>query len=788
MVVGGPETWTLDRYAFLVTYLLMAVTGLGYLALMWSTVVLLGGYVTALGKKDFWCLTVISMMQAARIFNDLAELHLAPNLVSMVTTLVIHIVAELRKGIQELARTQPPEDVGSFIGGIISLPLLALCYIPAFLYGYGAIACITLALWRIGQRDYGDTVGDTSKANLMPALDIFYSLVLLQGSLYIIWLVYDFLKTRVLVYWRRYIKLPIEEGSLMKYLLDMRARCWRDPASIRGRTVPDFAADLLDSGSWEDNTLGVRLLDAFIRQGADFRWLLLPSRPKIQKLIDIMGCKHVPREARENAASIMAQLAGDINLTHFPGAMQCISSLLKNEATLAHWSREPREGTAGCNNIILQGLTILEQLASDHLNCSEICTTPGLVPKILKPLYSATLLQDISINDAWANVVNKSFKVVYSLICAPAGSNLRQEISSSKQAVSNLERILDLSGSGAGLELQLPAMHILTELVLDLSVNLATETKEKLIKKQLQIFLHNDDDNNEGEEPAAMPTPLKNVSGVKLVWLSTNSASSSAFIMKGHEEVVGRLTKMLDAKNDTRYRRCAAFILENLCTHCELDKGHFKEILLPLVLKEILPTKTHAPRSYNSPPGADEENQIVSAPENYEGSHIVSAAQGDNTEMREISTPGAQNKSSDQGDGKQSAEKDIQESFLSLILVIYNKLITADDFNEVLEKTSLRHDAFVAKLKTVVEENCQTTTVSLRIVKLCGQIAVSMMLHSQYSEQFQNQEFLKSLSKASKIMSNLESCILFAGTALALKGTVRPLLSEIEEKARQLVA
>ena len=56
----------LSKYVLFHMYLLKAVTGLGYLALTWSTVVLLGGFITALTKKDFWCITVISLMQAAR--------------------------------------------------------------------------------------------------------------------------------------------------------------------------------------------------------------------------------------------------------------------------------------------------------------------------------------------------------------------------------------------------------------------------------------------------------------------------------------------------------------------------------------------------------------------------------------------------------------------------------------------------------------------------------------------------------------------------------------------------
>uniref|UniRef100_A0A453HJY2 Vesicle transport protein n=1 Tax=Aegilops tauschii subsp. strangulata TaxID=200361 RepID=A0A453HJY2_AEGTS len=73
------EEMSLNRYAAMQAYLLMGVTGLGYLALLWSTVVLLGGFVTALGKKDFWCLTAISMIQAARSVMSCLLLRYSPS-------------------------------------------------------------------------------------------------------------------------------------------------------------------------------------------------------------------------------------------------------------------------------------------------------------------------------------------------------------------------------------------------------------------------------------------------------------------------------------------------------------------------------------------------------------------------------------------------------------------------------------------------------------------------------------------------------------------------------------
>jgi hypothetical protein len=52
-------------YAHARAYVSLAMKASGLLALLLSTVVLLGGYVQSLGKKEFFCITVISAIQAA---------------------------------------------------------------------------------------------------------------------------------------------------------------------------------------------------------------------------------------------------------------------------------------------------------------------------------------------------------------------------------------------------------------------------------------------------------------------------------------------------------------------------------------------------------------------------------------------------------------------------------------------------------------------------------------------------------------------------------------------------
>ncbi|CAL4994479.1 unnamed protein product [Urochloa decumbens] len=495
---------------------------------------------------------------------------------------------------------------------------------------------------------------------------------------------------------------------------------------------------------------------------ADVRPLLLPSRPKIQKLIDTLGwksCLGNSTEIREFAARVLAEIASDIHLVQFPGAIQCISSLLEDEIitkTCSNGQQEQQrikryeehdsddnddmddamDGSSGGNELILQALTILERLASHQHNCREIFSTPGLVPKIVAPLYTDTLIQDISDSEAWADIVNRCFKVVNRLIHAPGetGQSLAMKLARRQ-------------------ELQVQAVLILAELALDMSINLPTETKENFIKKQLEIFLAD-------EAPPPTMLKLKANAGATLALLSANSKDNSAIIMKEHDDVVARLTEMLEAKNNILHRTKAAEIIGNLCAQCVLDKQHVTETLLPLVLTEILSTKTKPTQDENFLPRKDEENQKTFAHGGIK---------------RLCRQPSEDN-----------APKALLEAFLSLTLVIYDKVISADDFHVVLQKNTRKH-IFVVTIKDIVIDNCQETAESLRIVKLCSHIAVSMIRRSRYAEEFRNQEFMKALSEAKAALSKLESRMLFAGADLG-KNTARPLLSALEKEAQALVS
>uniref|UniRef100_K4A1P6 Uncharacterized protein n=1 Tax=Setaria italica TaxID=4555 RepID=K4A1P6_SETIT len=64
--VGRPEVLLINRYVRLHSATANIASALGFLALMWSTVVLLGGFIDDLLLKEFWVLTALSFLMAFR--------------------------------------------------------------------------------------------------------------------------------------------------------------------------------------------------------------------------------------------------------------------------------------------------------------------------------------------------------------------------------------------------------------------------------------------------------------------------------------------------------------------------------------------------------------------------------------------------------------------------------------------------------------------------------------------------------------------------------------------------
>lgn len=965
--VGRLEETMLNRYAALQAFLALGVKGSGYLALTWSTVVLLGGYVTSLGRTEFWCLTVISMIQAAGIFNDFIGEEIFSGYLDVVTSFVMEwndftghgfIIIRMLKGNALLI----------LAAELIVVPFATVLIFVTNVYLFGPFACVALSSWRLGQRNYGSTDGGDGRANMMPAaLDMFYSLVIFQGTMFGVWHLIDCVRVKTMIL-RFQLAYPLSDKwgiqSIRKYFEDTRAKCYQDPASIKGRNLISYAVGLLDSESLEEYLSGARLLSAILNKGEEeeeqVRLLLLCSRPKIQKLTDTLRWRSSSlagdidsREIRELAATIMAHLAGDIDLAQYPGAVHCISSLLQEETTKIYWNsnqvtrrlQSPRllprwqlksdkekimekekeerrwqkwmekekgrwqkrmreqdpssgNGRHDCsgidnfsspfkrmtkaervaqerkkgqdpdhvqqkemldhrsssngtdNKLILQSFTILERLASGQQNCIDICSAPGLIPKIKVPICSSTLIRDISCSSAWADVVHGSLRVLHRLMSVPAGEitiSLRREISSNDQARSNLlklmilgldKNLLDMTtlsekdknllelmmfgddkGGGAGQEplqmlismeqrreLQMRAMEILTELYR----HLPSQIKPNIIKKQLWIFVFLSAGGGE-QEPASMLN-LKATAGRNLVYLSTDSNTDILACITGSpaaKSIVVRVIELLEAKNNIMYRIIAAKLLEslllekgtkildnlwfegdkriseNLCTHGNLEQSTVKEILMLKVLAEMPYSTRESPG--NQTAGKEQGMTLVRRLSNVitETTDEIQGTFGSRDLESQLTmdndSPGDERRSSD-------TTKELQEALLSLMLVILQ--ICACDFDDMVEKNAQELEVYVDKLKPIIDDvnDCHAkTSVSLRIVKLCGQIAVLMMRHvHKYTQHLKDQEFDKSLFEASKLMSGLESCMLFTGTDVGMKKIGEPLAS-LATEVQQLV-
>ncbi|KAM0841090.1 hypothetical protein ACQ4PT_059228 [Festuca glaucescens] len=562
-----PEVRIINKYAVLVAFIRIGLKGIGALALLWATVVLLGGFVSDLKEKDFWSLTIIAFIQAAGLSDAIGDGRFA--------FFGKWIVSLIRK-IKSREHTQLPmrqwlkRQIHLLGLKMIHITMFVIFSPAAYFAVVGPAICVVLSAFRIAKQDYGIAEGGSEKANLKPALNLFYYISLAHGATYVLFMKLESAADEELVdIVSRHHGLSPE--VLDEYLQETKQMCVNNPASTTGWNLITYGAGLLDSPLPDDYASGGRVLVMLIDQDIPVpitRLLIRSPRQRIQKLIGTLAWKSpAEREMRWLAARIVEHLAGHLNLAQFQGALECISSLLTtsrynndyqealslpfkighskpgkrtnflkdilagfgaededvnlkvrkdltviilgiclewickkfcapaNGSTLKD-SKQRENSKQTDEELVLPGLRILENLAHDRHNCTSIYNKKDLLSKIVAPISSKKLLEDIKTNASWTKVVDGALKLVGRLMSSSGstGEKMCRLVANDINTVNNLEAILDMDmkSNSSIIELQMRTIELLTQLALHHPANSVKGRRESLVKRVLHIFITED--------------------------------------------------------------------------------------------------------------------------------------------------------------------------------------------------------------------------------------------------------------------------------------------------------
>ncbi|XP_064981884.1 uncharacterized protein LOC135623178 [Musa acuminata AAA Group] len=573
--IEAPEK-KLTLFAFRLGILEKSASGLGTLAFVWATVVLLGGFSSALVRKDFVIVTVLLVTESTRIFGRSHELewqHQAawttPEGAGRSSFRVVEDV--------DGRRTWRSRDVPllPFAGWIFVSKNLSRGL--SWLQLSSALACVVLSLMRLIQQDYGEVVG-RDRRNLSPALNLFYGLALAEALI--------FLMEKAYWSWRiSFCKLlekvsrecDLGEVSIRRFFYDTYSKCIEGSVfdGLKMNLVT-FAKELLVSELRDEQLIGVRVLHKLAtidRFSLDTLRKIGSSTRTIERLVEMLNWKNTgeEEEIRMRAAEIVSKLAEKrrnvLRVAAIPGAMEALSSLLVVDDS---------------SDFNLLGLSILEKLASDHEDCWKIGNTRDLLPKIID-LTSArkTLLRNDHAADSQIRTVMSSLQVLKKLVSTTGyiGQILRQEVSEIVFTVSNIREILQHGESH--MVLQKLGIEILKSLAMDESAREKIGSTGGVIKLLLSIFF----------EPGftEAENSLRDEAGEALAMLTLESKKNCDRIVK--ETEVDRLMKAL---TDAVLQINASRILRNLCAYGGAECSHRLSGItaaMPTVLKVIMEAK-----------------------------------------------------------------------------------------------------------------------------------------------------------------------------------------------------
>ncbi|BAT16584.1 Os12g0261300, partial [Oryza sativa Japonica Group] len=706
---------------------------------------------------------------------------------------------------------------------VLQLVVLVVILSPlAVFYLFGLLITAGLSLWRLLQRDYG--AGEEA-ANLAPALNVLYSLALVQGALFFYYFTSRLLGRRLAnlvagVYSFGGEGEEEDDGgrtSVVEYMRQTRNGCEKDPSSVRGRNLVTFAVTMMKESSSSslssgDYSSGARILDkllsqAWLREQHELiRQLVGSSTDLMDKLLQTLRCTGTrDRGVREHAARIVAHLAGEITLARFPQGIRCIYSLLttpRNQQQDDDNDDDDDDSAQSSDHykkLMVQGLVILHKLAAaEHNRRIIINSTQGrqLLSMAMAPV-SADLLHRID-HEAWNDIVACSLQLMCRLVTAPGetGDKLRSQVLNDKDAIGTMERILNCDGCNEK-RLYILAINILTQLpmaaknkVVDEASSMSVESRRKFTKLLLLIYTD--------EEKDAF---MRQMAGEALAMLSERSKSDATIILKASDSTLKDLTAMLlDVNSNRGYRICAAEILEHLYIRYTKQDGYLNNLteamkdVLPKVLGEIfLVSWTHKEKQ----PGMTEqgtEGVNFSAQKADIESQDPVACQHEKVkeENEKVKEENEKVKEQDEKVKEQTVDMKLYAALLSLSEAIFQRLVNDDkDLAELTDKIAPGGGtafSFAGKLKEMVEGNSEQATANcLRMLKITTRMIISLINLNGAKVGADLESLMHSLLKASEKMLELEGFMIFSSSDRTESTNPANILASLVKEAQELL-
>ncbi|CAH2079207.1 unnamed protein product [Thlaspi arvense] len=628
--VPAPEK-KLTLFALRLAVLEKVASGLGSLGFVWATVVLLGGFAASLETTDFWFVTVILVVEGARIFSRSHELELQHqskytisgiNSFRFLVRQVIQIfhqpvqipgssdrtddaaVQETRREQRILAqisrtRTWTSSDVPMlpYTGWVfVSRNVSRVFY---WLQIASAFASIVISMMKLIKQDYGGSDLKPKSTNLHAALTLFYSLALAEALL--------FLAEKVYWEWMisvfKILEKVNKECGLESFGTDSVRRFFYNAysRSLNGSIfdglkmdMVDFTMELLLSNSPDEQLIGAEILCRFSSHenySVDTLQKIGTNLEITERLVEMLNWRNKNQEVmRMSSAEILSRLASkkqnSLRVAAIPGAIESISSILESTRDSGQATDEIGENSINqtdlwtFNNL---GLLILQRLARDHDNCAKIGKTKGLLSKIIDFTYAEKrLLNDPNVAAMESDkllAVKRSLKLLRKLVktTGPTGRILRRDISGVVFTVSNIRETLRHGKRRP--DLQKLGAEILTFLALDEGATEKIGGTGGVLRGLLCIFLNDEVQQNQ-------TSGVRASAGESIAMLAQGSRSNCQRILRS--DVLEGLVKAL---NKPLIRLNAARILRNLCAYTAPDqfKEQLKEVKSPgaTVLKAI---------------------------------------------------------------------------------------------------------------------------------------------------------------------------------------------------------